>query len=100
MALINPQAPARNVDRISPKGFAEAFDIYELRSEQDGRNIADFEICRDWEIVYLALRNGPPAVAERELAAFLTKYPDDGVARYHMQRLGQEPRGPRLRQVP
>jgi len=90
----------RSVDRISPKGFAEAFDIYELRSEQDGRNTADFEICRDWEIVYLALRNGPPAVAERELAAFLTKYPDDGVARYHMQRLGQEPRGPRLRQVP
>jgi hypothetical protein len=47
MALINPQAPARNVDRISPKGFAEAFDIYELRSGRDDQDTADFEICRE-----------------------------------------------------
>jgi adenylate cyclase len=90
----------RSVDRISPKGFAEAFDIYELISEQDGRDSADLEICREWEIVYVALRNGHLAVAERELAAFLMKYPDDGVARYHMGRLGPDPRGARLRQVP
>jgi adenylate cyclase len=90
----------RSVDRISPKGFAEAFDIYELMSEQDGRNTADFEICREWEMAYVALRNGPLAVAEHELAAFLMKYPDDGVARYHMGRLGPDPRGARLRQVP
>ena len=90
----------RNVDRINPKGFAEAFDIYELISEQDDRDAADFEICREWEIVYVALRNGPVAAAERELAAFLTKYPDDGIARYHMRCLGQEPRGALLRQVP
>ena len=90
----------RSVDRISPKGFAEAFDIYELRCEQNDRAAADFEICRDWEITYVALRNGPLALAERELAAFLTKYPDDGVARYHMGRLGPELRPARLRQVP
>ena len=90
----------RSVDRISPKGFAEAFDIYELRCEQDDRAAADFEICREWEIVYAALRNGPLAVAERELAAFLTKYPDDGIARYHMRHLGQSPRRPLLQQVP
>jgi adenylate cyclase len=34
-------------------------------------------------LVYSALRHGPLAVAEQELAAFLAKYPDDGVARYH-----------------
>src|SRR5580692_2825569 len=90
----------RSVDRISPKGFAEAFDIYELRCEQDDQHAADFEICREWEIVYAALRNGPLAVAERELAAFLTKYPDDGIARYHMRHLGQSPRRPLLQQVP
>jgi adenylate cyclase len=31
----------------------------------------------------VALRNGPAAVAEQELAAFLTKYPQDEIARYH-----------------
>jgi adenylate cyclase len=80
----------RSVDHISPKGFAEAFDIYELRCEQDGRDTADVEICREWEIVYAALRNGPLALAEHELAAFLTKYPDDGVARFHARQQGQD----------
>src|SRR5258708_6092230 len=73
----------RSVDRISPKGFAEAFEIYELRSESaDGMN-GDAEFCREWEMVYAALRNGPLAIAEELLAAFLAKYPGDGVARYH-----------------
>jgi hypothetical protein len=34
-------------------------------------------------MVYAALRNKPPAEAEDLLAAFLAKYPADGVARYH-----------------
>jgi adenylate cyclase len=73
----------RSVDRISPKGFAEAFEIYELRCERGEGDAEDCEMCREWEIVYAALRNGPLAVAERELPAFLAKYPEDGVARYH-----------------
>jgi adenylate cyclase len=73
----------RSVDRISPKGFAEAIEIYELRCERGDADAAHCEFCRDWEVVYSALRNGPLAVAERELAAFLAKYPEDGVARYH-----------------
>jgi adenylate cyclase len=73
----------RSVDRISPKGFAEAFEIYELRCERGNGDAGDCELCREWEIVYAALRNGPLAVAEVELAAFLAKYPEDGVARYH-----------------
>ena len=82
----------RSVDRISPKGFAEAFDIYELRCEQDGGDTGDFVICREWEDVYVALRNGPLAVAEHALAAFLTKYPNDGVAQFHVRHhLGQDP---------
>ena len=44
---------------------------------------AHCELSREWEVVYAALRHGPLAVAESELAAFLTKYPEDGVARYH-----------------
>jgi adenylate cyclase len=73
----------RSVDRISPKGFAESFEIYELRCERGDGDAEDCELCREWELVYSALRNGPLAVAEQELAAFLVKYPEDGVARYH-----------------
>ena len=73
----------RSVDRIRPKGFAEAFEIYELRAERGEGDAGDCELCREWDVVYAALRNGPLAVAEKELAAFLKKYPDDQVARYH-----------------
>ena len=73
----------RSVDRISPKGFAEAFEIYELRCARGEDDAAHDELAREWETVYAALRHGPLAVAESELAAFLTKYPEDGVARYH-----------------
>jgi adenylate cyclase len=78
----------RSVDRISPKGFAETFAIYELRGERGAREQEDCELCREWEAVYVALCNGPFAAAESELAAFLVKYPDDAVARHH-QHAGQ-----------
>jgi hypothetical protein len=43
--------------------------------------------CREWELVYAALREAPSASAKIELtallAAFLAKRPDDGVARHH-----------------
>jgi adenylate cyclase len=80
---VMPRFLFRSVDRISPKGFAEAFEIYELRCERGNDDAGDCELCREWELVYTALRNGPLAVAELELAAFLAKYPEDGVARYH-----------------
>ncbi|XIA66471.1 adenylate/guanylate cyclase domain-containing protein [Bradyrhizobium sp. TZ2] len=73
----------RSVDRISPKGFAETFDIYELRSDNASAAADEREFCREWEAVYVALRNGPIAVAETELGLFLATYPKDGVARYH-----------------
>ncbi|MDB5605673.1 MAG: adenylate cyclase [Bradyrhizobium sp.] len=75
----------RSVDRISPKGFAEAFEIYELKCAHENDDAENSNLCREWELVYAALRNGPLAVAETELAAFLAKYPEDGVARYHQQ---------------
>jgi adenylate cyclase len=73
----------RSVDHINPKGFAEAFEIYELRSERTDAPSADAEFCLEWELVYTALRNGPLATAEGLLAAFLAKYPGDKIARYH-----------------
>ena len=79
VAILSSAASTASV----PKGFAEAFEIYELRCEAGDGDTEHRELCRDWEVVYAALRNGPLAVAERELAAFLAKYPDDGVARHH-----------------
>jgi adenylate cyclase len=73
----------RSVDRISPKGFAEMFDIFELRSESASADADERKFCREWEAVYAALRDGPVAVAEVELNLFLDRYPQDGVARYH-----------------
>lgn len=73
----------RSVDRVSPKGAAEAFEIHQLRGERGSIDVADAELCRDWELVYAALRNGPIVVAEQELSAFLAKYPQDAVALYH-----------------
>jgi adenylate cyclase len=79
----------RSVDRISPKGFAEAFDIYELRCERNNQDSADLEMCRQWEAVYAMLRDGPEPAAGRGLAAFLARYPDDGVARSYARRRGE-----------
>ena len=73
----------RSVDRISPKGFAETFEVYELRGEGPEASPDEAEFCRAWELVYGAIRAGPLAVAEVELGAFLARHPNDGVARYH-----------------
>jgi hypothetical protein len=61
-------------------------EIYELRCASDERDVPDVELCREWELVYTTLRNGPVAAAEIELAAFLARYPSDSVARYHIAR--------------
>jgi adenylate cyclase len=68
-----PRLCFRSVDRISPKGFAEAFEIYELRCASHEGDAGDVGLCREWELVYAALHNGPSAAAEIELAAFLTQ---------------------------
>lgn len=73
----------RSVDRISPKGFAEAFDIYELRDGPAPADAGEREFLREWEAVYLALRDQSRVVAETKLDLFLAKYPQDSVARYH-----------------
>lgn len=72
----------RSVDRIKPKGFAEEVTVYELRCERTVADAEELEYCRRWELVYTALSHGA-ACAEVELCAFLAKYPEDGVARYH-----------------
>jgi adenylate cyclase len=41
-----PRFCFRSVDRISPKGFAEAFEIYELRCASHEGDAGDVELCR------------------------------------------------------
>lgn len=81
----------RSVDQISPKGFAESFDIFELRCVR-GDN-SDESLSQDWEIIYAALKSRPSVAAEDSLILFMKKYPDDKVARYYHRKLfcGHEP---------
>lgn len=77
----------RSVDRIQPKGFAEACTIYELRGERHTLSTADATFIRAWEDVYASIQCGDTTAAAR-LAAFRRKHPDDGVASYHAALIG------------
>jgi adenylate cyclase len=86
----------RSVDRLKPKGFAEAFTIYELRSEGSEHTPFEIVFCQRWEQVYALIEEGDTVGAHAALRAFLDKYPTDGVARYHASRLEAEARERRL----
>ncbi len=73
----------RSIDCIKPKGFAEAFDVYELICEHSDVDTPYLNVSRDWERVYAVFRSEPPAVLDNELTAFIAKYPGDRIARYH-----------------
>jgi len=83
----------RSVDRITPKGFAEAFTIYELRHERDPHFGADTAFCRRWEEVYALIHELDLERSAALVASFLRRYPNDGVARYHAERLLESSRG-------
>ena len=76
----------RSVDRIKPKGFAEAFTIYELRCERSATSAPETAFDREWEEVYAAIQAGSPA-GPAMLANFRQTYPDDGVAQYHASQM-------------
>jgi hypothetical protein len=65
---------------VKPKGFGEAVAIYAFCGEQCQESAGAFTIAREWDDVYAALRTTNGAA---RLAAFLRKYPEDGVAAYH-----------------
>lgn len=77
----------RGIDRIKPKGFAEPVRICELRRERDGAAASELDFCRRWDEVYRSVEHDDPARALAEITGFLTEYPADGVAQYHVQRL-------------
>jgi adenylate cyclase len=73
----------RSVDKISPKGFAEAVAIYELR----GDGAPEQAFCQRWDAVYAAIQREEAGVALNRISEFLGEYPGDGVAEYHAARL-------------
>jgi adenylate cyclase len=77
----------RSVDRLKPKGFAEAFTIYELRCEGNEHTPFEFAFCQRWEQVFAIVEQGDAGRAQAALRGFLDKYPTDGVAQYHASRL-------------
>jgi adenylate cyclase len=77
----------RTIDRISPKGFAEAVAIHELRCAREGDVAAELALCRRWDEVYCSIEREDPARALAAVSAFLSEYPGDSVARYYAERV-------------
>ncbi len=77
----------RSVDEIKPKGFAEAFAIYELRGECARDGSPELAFCQRWDAVYAAIQHEDATAALTRISDFLDQYPGDGVAQYHAERL-------------
>jgi adenylate cyclase len=77
----------RSVDQIMPKGFAEAFAIYELRAGRAGGGSSELAFCQRWDAVYASIQREEAGAALIRISDFLREYPEDGVAQYHAERL-------------
>lgn len=80
----------RSVDRISPKGFAEKFPVFELRCRRESADQSERTFCQAWEEVYGALSAADPEASRQRLCRFLATYPDDSVARYHAENMRRQ----------
>jgi adenylate cyclase len=80
----------RSVDRISPKGFAEKFPVFELRCSRAAAGESDRVFCEAWEEIYRTLSATDHDRSLQLLEAFQRAYPDDGVARYHTESVRQK----------
>ncbi|MET4170916.1 adenylate/guanylate cyclase domain-containing protein [Bradyrhizobium sp. 215_C5_N1_1] len=77
----------RSVDSITPKGFADAIEVSELRGELAHADEAEVAMCRRWDEVFAAIaQDGAAETTRVRLSAFLHDYPEDSVALFHAQR--------------
>ncbi|MDI3560102.1 adenylate/guanylate cyclase domain-containing protein [Bradyrhizobium sp. Arg816] len=77
----------RSVDSITPKGFADAIEVSELRGELALADEADIAMCRRWDEVFAAIvQDGAVETTLVRLSVFLHDYPKDGIALFHSQR--------------
>lgn len=82
-ARAEPTFIFRSVDIISPKGFAEAIQVSELRGLRAEASEAEFTMCRRWDEVFSFIAQGSRETAVVRLSGYLIDYPNDGVAQYH-----------------
>ncbi|WP_445215221.1 cache domain-containing protein [Bradyrhizobium sp. Pa8] len=83
----------RSVDIITPKGFADAIEVSDLRGELAHAGEADVAMCRRWDEVFAAIvQDGAAETTLVRLSAFLHDYPKDGIALFHAQRFRSAPR--------
>jgi adenylate cyclase len=80
----------RSVDRISPKGFADAVDISELRAELPDALPEEIAMCRRWEGVFRSIEQKAIESASFQLSAFLIDFPEDTIALHHARRLQEQ----------
>ncbi|MFK4499012.1 adenylate cyclase [Bradyrhizobium japonicum] len=77
----------RSVDSITPKGFADAIEVSELRGELAHADEAEVAMCRRWDEVFAAIvQDGAAETTRVRLSGFLHDYPKDSVALFHAQR--------------
>jgi adenylate cyclase len=73
----------RSIDRISPKGFAAKFQVYELICARTDATDKQLAWVAEWEHAYAALPSTGKRNGNERLGAFLIAHPDDAVARHH-----------------
>jgi adenylate cyclase len=77
----------RCVDKVSPKGFGEAFTVYELRCRRGPHTETEAAYCAEWNKLFAGMANSERSDALGGLDAFLDAYPEDAIARYHASRI-------------
>ena len=74
----------RSVDRIR---FADRFLIFELRGKTNAIGDKERMFCNEWEEIYAVLDPQNASQSLERLDAFVRRHPDDGVSRYHAEKL-------------
>ncbi|OKO74559.1 adenylate/guanylate cyclase domain-containing protein [Bradyrhizobium sp. AS23.2] len=76
----------RSVDSITPKGFAEAIEVSELRGELTLTNEADIAMCKRWDEIFTSIvQDGAAETTLARLSGFLLDFPKDSVAQFHAE---------------
>lgn len=72
----------RSIDRISPKGFAAKFQVFELMCATVNATDRQLALVAEWERAYASMSTGKRN-GNAWLNAFSMAHPDDAVARHH-----------------
>ncbi|MEO5365737.1 MAG: adenylate/guanylate cyclase domain-containing protein [Magnetococcus sp. WYHC-3] len=82
-----PETPSRPIGEIVLKGRSEPLLIHELRDIPE----RDTELLEAYGAAYRLLEQGAREEAMAAFAAVVERWPDDGCARFHLNRLREQP---------